>query len=177
VRNVIFAGTPNAGTPFADVDNMEKTLNRYTTLATATLTQFGGPLAGGIFAAAKSAAFKMAAQLKGVSAMKPGSQFLDSLKSATAAPQQSRPTRYFAIASDFEPQEPGLVRRLRNVMADKTLSGANDLIVSTKSVLDTPASFPIADSLVLSQTEGVAHGSYFASSGVHSKILEWLRTD
>ena len=177
VRDVIFAGTPNAGTPFADVDNMEKTLNRYTALATATLTQFGGPLAGGIFAAAKSAAFKMAAQLKGVSAMKPGSQFLDSLKSATAAPQQSRPTRYFAIASDFEPQEPGLVRRLRNVMADKTISGANDLIVSTKSVLETPAAFPIAGSLVLSQTDGVAHGSYFANTAVRSKILEWLRTD
>jgi hypothetical protein len=29
----------------------------------------------------------------------------------------------------------------------------------------------------LSQTDGVAHGSYFANTAVRSKILEWLRTD
>jgi len=119
----------------------------------------------------------MAAELKGVSAMKPGSQFLDSLKSASAAPPTTRPTRYFALASDFEPQEPGLARRLRNVIADKTIVGANDLIVSTKSVLDTPAAFPIAASLVLSQTDGVAHGSYFANAAVRTKIIEWLRAE
>lgn len=34
---------------------------------------------------------------------------------------------------------------------------------------------PIAGSLVLTQTDGVAHGSYFANAAARTKILEWLR--
>ena len=177
VRKVVFVGTPNAGTPFADVQNIERTLNHYTLMAGATLTHFGGPIAGGLFAAAKSAAFRMAAQLKGVSAMKPGGVFLDSLKIIPAGPPPEHPPRYLAIASDFEPQEPGLARRLRKLIADKAIVGAHDLIVSTKSATETPARFPIVASHVLAQSEGVAHGGYFANSSARARILAWLREE
>ena len=177
VRNVIFVGTPNGGTPFADVLNIEKTLNVYAALASGLLLPLGGPGAVALFAAAKSAAFKMAAQLKGLSAMMPGSGFLESLKNASALKRPGREPRYFAVASDFEPQEPGLARRLRNVMADKTIAGANDLVVSTKSVLDTPAKYPIVESLVFSQSDGIAHSAYFASALARTKVLKWLQPD
>jgi hypothetical protein len=104
--------------------------------------------------------------------MRPGGDYASWLNAGA----RTGDTRYFAVASDVSPSEPGLRHLVLTHGLDRLLRGANDYVVPADSVFAANGSgyFPIADRLVLEGAGAVAHTKYFAEPQVRRRIFEWL---
>jgi pimeloyl-ACP methyl ester carboxylesterase len=175
VGRVIFVASPNAGTALAHAKHIGEFLERYTNLLNflEVLPDNGvTDVLDGIITVAKQAAVGAFAGLVGLRAMEPGGAFEKWLAESTP-----NATRYYAIASDFNPTGPGLRERFMNGLMDKVFEGVpNDLVVPTASVYEGGVAplFPISERLVLQGVEGVGHSGYFAAPGVQRRIFSWL---
>ncbi len=176
VGRVIFVAAPNAGTALADPRHMGEFLESYTNLLNFfDLLPDNGvtDLLDGIVTVAKQAAIGALGGLEGLRAMQPDGTFERWL--AESKPNDA--TKYFAVASDFAPETPGLRELFLDRLMDKVFGGvANDLVVPTASVYEAePAPrFPIVERLVLKGPDAVGHSGYFAAPGVQRHILSWL---
>jgi hypothetical protein len=106
--------------------------------------------------------------------MQPGGSFLRALNAAGAG---AGTTRYFALASDYEPPSRAFREWALDHLADALFAKAgNDLVVPTEGVFSANGSprFPIADRHVFADADGVAHTGYFAAEATARKLLEWL---
>ena len=86
-------------------------------------------------------------------------------------------SRYFAVASNYEPTNAGLAAFVRDRLLDRVFKNAeNDLIVPTAGVYEANggSGFPIKARFVLPAVESVPHTAYFGTPAARSKILEWL---
>jgi hypothetical protein len=128
-----------------------------------------------VIATAKQLAIGAFAGLDGLASMTPKGEFLSRLN-ATPAIQG----RYFAIASNFEPQDHALVRWAKDAVLDAVFDGdANDLVVPTDGVFapNGAAAFPIAEPLVFPTSDGVDHSSYLRNPRTIEAIKVWLRVE
>ena len=172
VGKVVFAGAPNAGTMLADTKHMSAFIDTYTTMLNLIPSAGVSDVLAGIVTVAKMLAVGAAKGLPGLQAMQPGGDFAKWLNAGSRGSE----TRYFALASNYEPAEPGLKALLKNRLMDKVFSSANDLVVPTDGVYAENGSgwFPIEERHVFQGGDAVAHTEFFAKASARSKIMEWL---
>ena len=127
----------------------------------------------GIITVAKLLAVGTLGGLRGLQSMRPQGEFERWLNSGA----RSGESRYFALASDFTPNEPGLRQLATDRLIDRIFKEKNDLVVPTEGVFGGNGSgfFPFADLHVFDGASAIAHTDFFASEAARSKIMEWLR--
>jgi hypothetical protein len=163
VGKVVFVGAPNAGTSLADPQHMDRVLDVFTNLLN-FFPDVGVPTCDVILGVLKQVAVGALAGLDGLQAMSPGGEFA---KWMNAGPRIGD-TRYYAVAANVTPADPGLRHFALTRGLQKVLKGANDLVVPTQGVFAENGSgfFPIEDTLVLEGTEAVSHTKYFDDAAV-----------
>ncbi|WP_436774788.1 esterase/lipase family protein [Yinghuangia sp. YIM S09857] len=181
VRRVVFAATPNRGTPLADPEHVVKFIDRHTNLLTLLPgpAEIVGDTLAGLMTAVQILGHAALKDLDGLCGMCPGSPTLASLAAADGDGAE-----YYAVQADFEPT-PGLALKLRagDLLMDAVFPEANDLVVPTQGVClrDHPgapaAGFPIPEERALHFTadRAVWHSSLFGEPQTRAKLLEWLR--
>ncbi|MES2304990.1 MAG: caspase family protein [Gemmatimonadota bacterium] len=172
VGKVVFVGAPNAGTGLADPKHLSDVIDVFTNLlsfvpsagVTDTLTMIMGVI--------KQLAVGAMKGLDGLESMKPDGEFAKWINAGARAGD----TRYYALAANVTPKDPGLKHFVMARGLNKLINGDNDLVVPTAGVWDTNGSgfFPIADKLVLEGDEAVSHTKFFADPTARKQILEWL---
>lgn len=173
VGRLVFVGSPNAGTTLAHPQYMSDFIDTYTNLLNFIPDNFITDVLDGVVTVAKQLAVGALKGLPGLQAMRPDGDFGKKLNTGA----RSGDTRYFALASDFTPAEPGLKQLATNKLMDRIFKAKNDLVVPTDGVFAPNGSgfFPIEQPFVFSGTDAVAHTGFFASRPARDKILEWLR--
>jgi hypothetical protein len=171
VGKIVFVGSPNAGTILADASHMGDLIDTYTNLLNFLPDTGVTEVLDGVIAVAKQLAVGAAKGLPGLQSMRPGGDFA---KWLNAGPRGD--TRYFALASNFTPSEPGLRRLALDRLMDRVFKTGNDLVVPTEGVFADNGSkyFPIEQRFVFQGSDGVAHTGFFAHRGARDKIMEWL---
>ncbi|MEA2723973.1 MAG: hypothetical protein QOH59_1744, partial [Gemmatimonadales bacterium] len=172
IGKIIFAGSPNAGTILADATRLGDLIDTYTNLLNFLPDNGVTEILSGVVTVAKQLAVGAAKGLPGLQSMRPGSDFA---KWLNAGPRGE--TRYFALASNFTPAEPGLRDLMTDRLMDHVFKAANDLVVPTEGVFAANGSkcFPIEQKVVFQGSDAVAHTGYFASRAARDKMMEWLR--
>jgi hypothetical protein len=173
VGKIVFVASPNAGTPLADPERLNDFIDSYTNLFTMLPDTPVTFVLESIVGIAKLIAVNALKGLKGVDAMVPGGDFLRGLAEVGASPDQQ-----FALASDYEPVEPGLKAFVRDALIDAFQKEANDLMVPTTGVYEGSGSppFPIATKhrLVFDRGNGVTHSGYMRNRDARAAIGHWL---
>ena len=172
VGRVVFAGSPNAGTILADADHVGDFIDSYTNLLNFVPDNGVSDILAGIITVAKQLAVGAVKGLPGLQSMRPGGELGKRLNAGPRAGE----TRYFALASNFTPVEPGLKELAADRLLDKIFKVPNDLVVPTEGVFSENGSgfFPIEQRFVFQGSDGVGHTGYFGSRGAREKIAEWL---
>jgi hypothetical protein len=180
VGSLVFIAAPNRGTALTDANRLADYIEAYT-----NLINFGPAVPSGAASSikeilevlveiAKLLAVGVAPGLSGLESMLPKGPFLTWLNSGSTGK-----TRYYALASDFEPltspgQKDWLEERIDGIFKPDN----NDSIVPTDGVWDPakPSGFPIpkGDSLILPKGQGVDHGGFFQNPASLAKIGAWL---
>ena len=172
VGKVVFVGAPNAGTGLADPSRVGDVIDVFTNLlnfvpglgVTDVMTMLIGVV--------KQLATGAMGGLEGLAAMRPDGEFSKWINAGA----RTGDTRYYALASNVTPVDPGLQHFVMSRGLNKLLNGTNDFVVPTQGVFAENGSgfFPIADKLVLEGDEAVSHTRYFSDATARAKILEWL---
>jgi hypothetical protein len=113
--------------------------------------------------------------LKGLHSMQPDGTFGAWLNTGA----RERDTRYFALASNFTPTQPGLMQLAADKLMDRVFKGAkNDLVVPTDGVFAANGSgyFPISEQVVFGAGDGVPHTGFFQYPRTTDLIAGWLRS-
>jgi pimeloyl-ACP methyl ester carboxylesterase len=171
VERVVFLGVPNAGTPLADTQHLGAYVDTMTTLL--NLVARALPVAAtlaGIIAIVKQLAAGAVDGLDGLQSMVPGGRYLERLGGSGGG------TAYFAMASNFEPVEPGLVS-FKDVVLDLIFGAENDLVVPTAGVYDlgrARGAFPIPAHHRFEGSAGVDHSAFVRQQAAIAPILGWL---
>jgi hypothetical protein len=112
------------------------------------------------------------AGLDGLQSMDPEGTFTQWMNAGA----RSSATKYYAIASNATPSEPGLRRLLATKGLNRLMAGTNDLVVPTDGVFKDNGSgfFPIEEKLVLEGGDGISHTKYFENDRVRRQMLDWL---
>ncbi|MGA7500987.1 MAG: hypothetical protein WBX00_30010 [Isosphaeraceae bacterium] len=174
VNRVVHVAVPNAGTPLTDTPHLNDLIDTYTNIFDFLPDSPTSLVLDGLFVVAKQLAANTVKGLDGLQAMLPTGRFLREWLNVGTVP-----ARYFALASNYRPSNPGLLSWASDRLFSKIfLKAENDLVVPTASVYDRNGSapFPIADArrLVFSPEDGVTHGGYFAHERARKAILDWL---
>lgn len=173
VRHLVFAGSPNAGCVLADPEYMVHLADRYTNWVKFLPSSGALDILEGVVAVVKQLAVAGMKGLVGLESMVPGGAFLHVLNT----PGATRPMRYHAFASNYEPADPNLQAFAHNALMDAIFRSDNDLVVPTAGVYQATApNFPIAgnDLILYSATDGVDHGGYFSKDDSQQRLLAWL---
>ena len=174
VAGVVFVAVPNAGTILADAEHLGDLVDRYTNLLHFFPDNGVTDVLEAVITVVKQLAVGAVGGLEGLQAMRPGNPFLrDRLNRGSRGE-----VRYRAIASDYEPSDPGLLAWAKDGLMDRIFGRAqNDLVVPTLGVYDDNGSgcFPIQEPLVLVDA-GIPHNGFFASGAARDQLLEWLPT-
>lgn len=172
VGKVVLVGVPNAGTPLADPAHVTHLLDIFTNLINFIPDSTGAPVLSMLVEFAKLAAIGALDNLAGLRSMHPTGEFARWIN----APADTGDTRYFAVASNVAPAEPGLRHFLKARALTALLGGGNDLVVPSAGAFSANGGslFPVADPLLLEGQTAVSHTQYFADPGVRRQILRWL---
>ncbi len=173
VRDVVFVGTPNAGTALANTERLGSFVDAFTNLIHLIPDNPVTDVLASVVTIAKMIAVGLFEGLDGLMSMTPGGPFLAELNRGNAPD-----TRYLAIASDFEPKESGFALWVRDALLDPVFGGnANDLIVPRDGVFAANGhdAFPIADPVVFAPDEATDHSSYFKRDRALQQICNWLQ--
>ncbi|MDI2126037.1 esterase/lipase family protein [Yinghuangia seranimata] len=180
VRRVVFAATPNRGTPLVDPEHVVRFIDRYTNLLTLLPgpAEIVGDTLAGLMTAVQVLGHAALTDLDGLNAMCPHGSVLDGLDT------DAHGTEYYAVNADFEP-DAELVSKLRaaDLLMDAVFPEANDLVVPTQGVADPGGptdpvpGFPVPADRVLHfpSQRSVWHSTLFTQPETRAKILEWLR--
>ena len=175
VNKIIFVGAPNAGTTLTDTKYMSDYLDSYTNLLnffpdTAVLDTIQA-----VFAVAKQLAVGAFKGLDGLQSMRPNGQFLQWLNVAGGTRDPAGP-RYYALASNYDPIQPGLKLWAENRLLDDIFKADNDMVVPTLGVYDENGAswLPIDEHFVFPKEQGVPHSGYFANEDARQRITDWL---
>lgn len=171
VRRVIFTATPNAGTILASADHYATYVDTMTNLLQFLPDNGVTDILDTVITVVKHLAVGALNGLDGLQSMCPGGSFLEKLNQGATGE-----TKYFALASNYEPANEGWKRLLQDRVRDVLFLKANDLVVPTTGVYEANGSgrFPIADRLEFAADKGVAHSEYFGNPAAVDRILTWL---
>lgn len=171
VRRVVFVAVPNAGTILTDAKYMGDFLDTYTNLLNFLPDNGVTEAVEALVTVAKQLAVGTLKGLEGLQSMLPGGDFLKTLNMGDRDEK-----RYFALAANFEPENPGWKSFAADRLLDKIFKADNDLVVPTVGVYDKNGSgfFPIEDRHVFGKPDGVHHGGFFGNATAREKLLEWL---
>jgi hypothetical protein len=171
VRRVIFVGTPNAGTILTDTRYVGDFIDSYTNAVALFPSTGVTDVLEAIIAVLKQFAVTAVKSLPGLQSMLPDGDFLRGMNQGDKDDK-----KYFALASNFEPTDPGLKAYVRDSLMDAIFDAANDLVVPTAGVYEGNGSgfFPIDEKHVFSGSDGIAHTRFFADESARTKILGWL---
>ena len=173
VRRIVFVATPNAGTVLADPDHIGGLVDRYTTLLNFFPDNGVTEVLEAIITVVKQLAVGSLAGLDGLAAMRPGGEFQRWLNDGGGPGAE-----YFALASNYEPTQPGLLAFARDAAMDRIFGDAgNDLVVPTEGVHAANGSgcFPIERLESFDTTAGIHHSAYFADARASELIRSWLQ--
>ncbi|MEO8637074.1 MAG: caspase family protein [Gemmatimonadales bacterium] len=172
VGKVVFVGAPNAGTGLADPANLGSVLDVFTNLLNFLPDNGVTDVMTMIMSVLKQVATGAMGGLEGLQSMRPDGEFAKWMNTGTRAGD----TRYYALAANVTPKDPGLRHFVLSRGLNKLMKGENDLVVPTRGVFAENGSgfFPIEEKLVLEGDEAVSHTKYFESAAVQHQILEWL---
>jgi hypothetical protein len=173
VGQVIFVGSPNAGTGLADPQKIGTLLDLITNIINVVPGAGVSDVLGMVLGVLKQVAVGAMQGLDGLMAMDPDGAFTTALN-AGSVPSG---TVYRAIAANVTPVDPGLARFVLGRGIGQLLTNTHDLVVPTESCFGANGStgFPITDRLLLAGSESVSHTQYFSDTAVQHQLLEWLR--
>lgn len=173
LNKVIFVAAPNAGTVLTDTKHLGDLIDSYTNILNFFPDNGVTETLQTIITVMKQLAVGTVKGLPGLESMLPGGPFLkDWLNRGPKGAEL-----YYAIASDYEPTQPGLAAWAKNRLMDHIFEHAeNDLVVPTLGVFEGNGSdlFPITDHYVFPRTAGIQHGGYFPSPQTQQQIMSWL---
>ncbi len=172
VGKIVFVAAPNAGTTLADSKYMGDFVDTYTNLLNFLPANGATEILEGVVTVVKMLAVGVLHGLPGLQSMVPAGGFLTQLNTSPVGAD-----KYFALASDYTPTDPGLKAWAANRLLDRIFQKAgNDLVVPTLGVYDKNGCgyFPIAEKLVYGQGDGISHTTYFGEPRTQARILEWL---
>jgi pimeloyl-ACP methyl ester carboxylesterase len=173
VRRIVFVAAPNAGTVLADGPYMGDLVDRYTTLLNLFPDNGMIDVLQAVITVVKQLAVGALAGLDGLASMRPEGPFLKDWLNDGGDPGAD----YFALASNYEPTQPGLRAFARDALMDRVFGAAeNDLVVPTAGVHAANGSrrFPIAQVELFGAADGIQHSGFFASQRVSERIRAWL---
>jgi hypothetical protein len=172
IGKVVLVGVPNAGTALADAEHVATVLDVFTNLMNFLPDNGVTDVMTMIVEAAKLLAVGAMGGLDGLRSMRPDGDFENWLNAGA----RSGDTKYFAVASNVTPTEPGLRHLAVSRGLNALLKGANDFIVPAEGVFAENGSgfFPVEDRLVLEGPDAAAHTRYFSDPRVRDSILGWL---
>lgn len=172
VGKIVFVAAPNSGTTLADSQYMGDFLDSYTNLLNFLPSTGATEILEGIVTVVKMLAVGVLHGLPGLQSMAPAGPFLAGLNNSPAGAD-----RYYAMASDYSPADPGLKAWAANRLLDRVFKNvANDLVVPMLGVYDKNGCgyFPIAEKLVYGPADGISHTNYFGAPRTQEQILAWL---
>jgi pimeloyl-ACP methyl ester carboxylesterase len=172
VGKIVFVAAPNAGTTLADSKYMGDFVDSYTNLLSFLPSNGATEIFEGLITVVKMLAVGVLRGLPGLQSMVPNGGFLTQLNTSPVGAD-----KYFALASDYTPTDPGLKAWAANRLLDRIFQkAANDLVVPMLGVYDKNGCgyFPIADKLVYGQGDGISHTTYFGEPRTQERILGWL---
>lgn len=177
VGRIVFVAAANAGTPLTDSKYMGDFIDSYTNMLQFFPTNGATEVLEGIVTVAKMLAVGVLHGLPGLQAMNPGGPFLEDFNQGPKG--ADRDLAYFALASNYDPKDPGLKAWAVNRLVDRIFQNAgNDLVVPTLGVYAANGSdyFPIAqaDTRVFGPERGIWHGGFFSEPDAYEKIVQWL---
>jgi hypothetical protein len=173
LNKVVFVGAPNAGTVLTDTKHLGDLIDSYTNILNFFPDNGVTEVLQGVITVMKQLAVGALKGLPGLESMLPGGPFLQDW--LNRGPKGAE--LYYAIASNYEPTQPGLAAWAKNRLMDRVFDhAANDLVVPTLGVYEGNGSalFPIADHHVFPPTAGIQHGGYFPSPATQQQIMGWL---
>jgi hypothetical protein len=172
VGKIVFVAAPNAGTTLADSKYMGDFVDSYTNLLNFLPSNGATEILEGVVTVVKMLAVGVLRGLPGLQSMVPNGGFLTRLNTSPVGAD-----KYFALASDYTPTDPGLKAWAANRLLDRVFQrAANDLVVPMLGVYDKNGCgyFPIAEKLVYGQGDGISHTTYFGEPRTQERILGWL---
>lgn len=171
--NVVFFGTPNAGTALADPERLKSCMNLLTNLVNLIPDFAGLFVLSWIVAVVQWVAANGVGKLPGLVPQSPSSEFLKSLNDPVTASN----ARYAAISADYE-ADTGLLAKLKDAGMDALFAAPNDLVVPTASVtsVDVAAAQPVfvAGRTLSFQGSRVFHGNFFEQPAARAFLLSVL---
>lgn len=173
MNKIVFVAAPNAGTVLTDTKHLGDLIDSYTNILNFFPDNGVTETLQAIITVMKQLAVGAVKGLPGLESMLPGGPFLKDW--LNRGPKEAE--LYYAIASDYEPTQPGLSAWAKNRLMDQVFEHAeNDLVVPTLGVFEGNGSplFPIADHYVFPPTAGIQHGGYFPSPQTQEQIMRWL---
>ena len=175
IGKIVFVGAPSAGTALADPQHVNDVLDVFTNLMNFLPDNGVVDVMTMIVEVAKQVAVGALGGLDGLQSMRPGGDFARQMNAGA----RSGDAKYFAVASDVTPSDPGLRHFAVSRGLNKLLQGPNDFVVPTQGVFAANGSgfFPIEDRLLLEGALGVAHTRYFENVAVRDTILKWLSAE
>lgn len=175
VRRIAFVGTPNNGTLLADPKHFGDLIDTYTSLLNLFPDTGVLEVIQTVISVVKQIAVGALEGLDGLTAMRPGGDFLKGLNKASPAAGGT----YFGLASNYEPTEGGFADFVADRLADSIFKADNDLIVPTDGVSGANGSnlFPIEHLHAFPATDGIQHTRYFENQVAREKLAEWMTAD
>ena len=172
VHRTALVGTVNNGTILADVHHWRELVDTLSTVLNTVGINLPAP-ADLILTLVKDIAEAAYPQLRGLECMVPYGTFLTAFNA-----RGPRLSEYLAIASNYEPVDGRIRSYVNDAVRDLLFEGNdNDMMVRSDSVLGStvPGGFqPVAQSMVLDQTQGIEHSRYFGNPAVADKLVSWL---
>jgi len=180
VGTIVFVAAPNAGTLLAQPDHMMSMVDRYTTALNLIPNGPVQEFLEAFITCVKVIAHAVMRALDGLGSMNPVGKYLEIVNT----PGESA-TRYFAIASNFEPNTPetaALRTLVKNMVADAVLDrvfkdAPNDLIVPTEGVYTAGGPhFPLTEDkrFIFPSERGIWHSAYFEQPETIAHLRQWL---
>ncbi|HYW52032.1 MAG TPA: hypothetical protein VE861_15565 [Gemmatimonadaceae bacterium] len=180
VGAIVFVGTPNAGTLLAHPDHMMSMIDRYTTAFNILPTGPVEEILEAIVTTVKIIAHATMKALDGLMSMNPAGDYLETINK----PGDS-PTRYYAIAANFEPNTPTtaplrtvIKHKVGDAVVDRIFKDAhNDLVVPTDGVFTAGGpTFPLGTEacLVFPAERSIWHSAYFEQPETTDRLRQWL---
>jgi len=170
IRTMVHVGTPNDGTPLADPSRPTQLINVVTNLIKL------GPepateMLDALIAAVEHLAVHTLDGLPGLTAMRPGNEWLTTLNGNA----RTHPPVVHSIASDYEPTAAAGARmRAFDLIEDAIFEGAgNDLVVPVAGC-HTAGQYVIDNYLSFTPAESVSHFGYFFNPRVRDLLLATL---
>jgi hypothetical protein len=172
IGKLVMIGVPNAGTALADTKHLSSFIDSYTTILNLIPSPAAVDVLESVITILKQLAVGAFKGLDGVQSMLPDGPFLKQLNVEAPALGGSR---YHAMASNFEPSQPGFAQ-FKDAIIDKIFEIDNDGIVPTDGVFAQNGSslFPLESGNCHVFQGSVDHSGYFANATARDIIRGWL---